>query len=266
MIIDAHAHITTALNKKFGRQSHKRTMQILLEEMQQNQVAHTFVIASFRDGVASPQTKETIELVKDCAQLHVIGTIDLENYVQKDLDALEEHLKKREIIGIKLYLGYQHIYAYDKRCHPIYELCTKYNVPAMFHTGDTFRADGKVRYAHPLAIDDVAVDFPHCKLVIAHVGNPWMETTAEILYKNENVYADISGLVVCDGFHTPDGELAKKRLKELIAYASAKKLIYGTDWPLAKMTDYIEFAESLEIEKADFNYVMSKNARDIFNI
>jgi pantetheine-phosphate adenylyltransferase len=34
--------------------------------------------------------------------------------------------------------------------------------------------------------------------VLAHVGNPWLTDAAEVVYKNVNVWADLSGLVVGD--------------------------------------------------------------------
>ncbi len=265
MIIDAHAHITPKLNAKFSNTPNEKILEILLKEMRDNGVDQTFVIASYRDDVCSPRTQETLELVKNTPQIRVIGTLNIETFKKKDLDALEKLLKARAIIGIKLYLGYQYIYAYDQRVFPIYELCTMYDVPAVFHTGDTFRTDGKLRYSHPLTIDDVAVEFPNLKIVIAHVGNPWVLDCAAVLYKNENVYADISGLVVCNNFDTPDGELVKRRIKELIAYASPNKLIYGTDWPLANMGDYIKFTESLGITGRKMECMMGENALAVFS-
>ena len=38
-----------------------------------------------------------------------------------------------------------------------------------------------------------------CRFVMCHVGNPWMIDAAEVIYKNMNVWADLSGLMVGDG-------------------------------------------------------------------
>lgn len=57
-----------------------------------------------------------------------------------------------------------------------------------------------MRQAHPLLVDDIAVDFPKVKFVLCHLGNPWFQDAAQVLYKNDNVYADISGLTLGD-FH-----------------------------------------------------------------
>ncbi len=47
-------------------------------------------------------------------------------------------------------------------------------------------------------VDDVAVDHPDVRFVLAHFGNPWLVDAAEVVYKNDNVWADLSGLIVGD--------------------------------------------------------------------
>jgi hypothetical protein len=55
-----------------------------------------------------------------------------------------------------------------------------------------------VKFSHPLTIDEVAVDHPDITFVIAHAGNPWIESAAEVAYKNPNVYLDGSAFVIGD--------------------------------------------------------------------
>lgn len=38
---------------------------------------------------------------------------------------------------INMYLGYVHQYAYDENYEPAYDLAEGYDVPVVFHTGDT---------------------------------------------------------------------------------------------------------------------------------
>ena len=84
------------------------------------------------------------------------------------------------------------------RLQVVYELAIEFDVPVMFHSGDTYTPKGKVRFAHPLHIDDVAVDFPDLKIVICHVGNPWIRDCMEVVYKNANV--------LCRFFRTGTGK------------------------------------------------------------
>lgn len=51
-----------------------------------------------------------------CECIDVVSEISIENQLKK----IEENLKKYKTIGIKIYLGYQAIFADDKRLFPVY--------------------------------------------------------------------------------------------------------------------------------------------------
>jgi hypothetical protein len=93
--------------------------------------------------------------------------------------------------------GYPHFGPEDPGYVPYYKLAEKYDLPVIVHTGDNWSTTAKVKYAHPLRMDEVAVDFPHIRFVLAHFGNPWLVDAAEVLFKNvKNVWAHLSGLFV----------------------------------------------------------------------
>lgn len=269
MIIDVHAHIGLLPNSQFA-ESYEKNLKFLLSEMKGAKIDHAFIIAGFKKKSGfNIATKNLIRLIAGHKNLHVIGSIDIFDYGKKDLEELDGYLKKGEIIGIKLYTGYQHFYPADKKCEPVYRLCQKYGAPVIFHSGDTLAGyvkNPKLKYSHPLHIDDVAADWPDLKIVIAHMGNPWLTDCAEVVYKNPNVFADISGLVVGDEFSKSYGKLIKSRIQELVAYVGSNKLMYGTDWPLCPMRSYVRFAKGLELNRADQEKLFYKNALNIFNL
>ncbi|MBT2689160.1 amidohydrolase family protein [Bacillus sp. ISL-47] len=164
------------------------------------------------------------------------------------LNRLEMDLHKPNVVGIKIYLGYYPYYAYDEVYEPVYALAEKYSVPVVFHTGDTYSERGLLKYSHPLAIDEVAVKHRNVNFMMAHFGDPWTLTGAEIIYKNSNVYADLSGLIV-----GTEKELTKRRedrfldhLRHALVFAdSYDKLLFGTDWPLAPIGPYIDLIKGL---------------------
>jgi predicted TIM-barrel fold metal-dependent hydrolase len=137
----------------------------------------------------------------------------------------------------------------------------------MIHCGDTYAKDAKVRMAHPLLVDDVAVDYPDVKFVICHLGNPWFQDTAEVLYKNDNVFADISGLTLGDFSYEFERYLVQ-RVKDMIMYMGdpGKQLMYGSDWPLVRMAPYIKFLESLELPDAAKDNIAWRTAARLFRI
>lgn len=269
MIIDSHAHIAKLPDPKFP-QDFKEVRDLLLKEIKSSKTDHAIVIASSGPGADFASTEQILNLTNGIKNWSVVGSLDITKYTESDLRQLEEWLQQKKIVGFKFALGYQYFYPNDKRCEPIYKLCLKYDVPVIFHTGDTYSPDEKayVKYAHPLGVDEVATDYPNLKIVIAHMGNPWLMDCAEVMYKNSNVYADISGIIIPgQSFSDPYIKVMKQRILDLAAYVgSAKKLLYGTDWPLAPMRDYIKFTKSLGFSREELDYVFYKNAKELFKI
>lgn len=151
-------------------------------------------------------------------------------------------------------------------------MAARYQVPFIFHTGDNYSDVAKVKYAHPLLVDEVAVEHRRVNFVIAHFGNPWITDAAEVLFKNENVWADLSGLLVGDETHfrtlAERGVLRRtvERIKQAIEYVDQpEKFLYGTDWPLAPMRAYRDFVGNMfsdEFHQAIFR----DNAKALFKL
>jgi hypothetical protein len=181
----------------------------------------------------------------------------------------EQALLCPQCAGFKFYLGYQHIYADDPVYHPVYELAARKNATVVFHTGDTANSRGKLRFSHPLTVDDVAVRYPQLRIVMAHFGNPWITDAAEVAKKNPNVYVDLSGLAV----GVPDTEEFRRRyagyaahLETWIAYLDKfDRILYGTDWPLVNMAAYVALIRTF-IPKEEWPRVFYQNALEAFPV
>lgn len=288
MIIDAHTHIAALAASPFAGQAPDYIAQRLVEEMKRAGVARSIVLAHFESGKPSqPDTAKLLRLINGTDCLSAVASIDLSGPVTtttnligrvnaatlESLDQLEVWVRSRAVVGVKLYPGYQSLYPINGRWRWIYEICQIYDIPVIFHSGDTLITEtgARVKYAHPLAIDDVAVEYPTLKIVIAHVGNPWTVDCAELLYRHKNVYADLSGLYI--GPPDPlDGDrdykdLLRRRIRDLVAYASPSRLLFGSDWPLVYQTDYIRFVESLDLgDERMRERVMWRNAAELFRL
>ncbi len=271
MVIDSHVHIGRLHDSPFEKMTLEQVRDALLHEMKSSGVDHALVLPKQGKKMASVDTKLDVilNLTEGIDQLSVIGTVNISEYQKKDLAKIEQLLKDKRIKGIKLYPGYEYFYPSDVRCIPVYKLCLKYGIPVIFHSGDTLSIPGKpakIKYAHPLHIDDVATDFPNLTIIMAHLGNPWLVDAAEVIYKNANVYADVSGLVVGESLNSPYGKLMHSRISELILYAGGDKLLFGTDWPLTRLRNYIQFAKKLPLSKENKYRLFYKNAAQLFKL
>jgi predicted TIM-barrel fold metal-dependent hydrolase len=222
-ILDCHVHLNNYYNefnkpeKKFV--SLEERVSALLESMYNNDVDYSIILSSYKVDTDRPSTYQIIDAIKKHNdKLGLVAGFSIDNHTNEDLKNYRKWLKDGYIKGIKIYCGYEHYYPYDERYQKAYDTCVEYGTPLMIHTGDTFSHTAKIKYSHPLNIDDVAVDNPESNIIMYHLGNPWMIDCQEILYKNRNVYADISGLFV-GNFTWPDETHYIGKIKELLNYA-----------------------------------------------
>lgn len=200
-------------------------------------------------------------------QLYVCAGINAHDLSPRSMEKIERALKHPKAVGIKLYPGYYHFSVNDPIYEEVYELAAHYNLPVVMHSGDTYSERGLLKYSHPLAIDELAVTHRQNIFVIAHLGDPWVKETAEVVRKNPNVYADISGLLVGDVSclsemgHEP---LILNEFRHALMYAASwDKVLFGSDWPLAPIDVYLDFIKRIVPEKHLEN-VLGENALNVF--
>lgn len=264
MVIDVHTHINNYHEDRVV--SLQQCLDNLLHVMEENKVDYSLILTSYKVTEHRPSISQVVHATRDHKNLSVVAGISYLNYRERDLREIADFLKDGLIKGLKLYPGYEPFYPHDKRLQVVYDLATEFDVPVMFHSGDTYTPKGKVRYSHPLHIDDVAVDFPDLKIVICHVGNPWIRDCMEVVYKNRNVYADFSGLVLGD-FSDKFEKYMKGQLEEMILYAGEPEyLLYGTDWPISTMKSYLAFMKQLDLPEDQKELIYWKNAAKLFKI
>ena len=137
-----------------------------------------------------------------------------------------ENIIRLGIRMIKIHPPHQLLYPNDylhgvNELEIIYRAAEANGIPVMFHTGTSIFPGARNKFGDPIYVDDVAVDFPKLKILLAHGGRPlWMETAFFLIRRHANVYLDISGI--------PPKTLLKyfPRLEEI-----APKTLFGTDWP-----------------------------------
>ncbi len=103
----------------------------------------------------------------------------------------------------------------------IYERAQALRLPVMFHTGTSIFPQARNKYAQPIHIDDLIVDFPGLKIILAHGGRPlWTDEAFFLLRRSKNVFLDISSI-------PPQSLLTYfPRLDEI-----ADQTLFGSDWP-----------------------------------
>lgn len=270
-IIDVHVHINhySDLMNIQNVPSLQSRLECLLESMNKNNIDYSLILTSYKVNLCRPSTSDTIKIIDKnnmFKKLGIVASFTINNHDFEKLKKYKIWFKDGLLKGIKIYCGYEYYYPNDKKYQPIYDLCTEYDIPIMIHTGDTYSNKGKLKYSHPLNIDDIAVDNPDLNIVVCHAGNPWMLDCQEVVYKNKNVYADISGFVV-GNFNRFSQKYYKIRIKEMLGYiGKPHRLLFGSDWPISNVNSYLNFVGSLNLDDHTREFLMLKNAQSIFHI
>jgi len=103
----------------------------------------------------------------------------------------------------------------------VYAACQEAGVPVVVHTGTSIFPGARSRLGDPLPVDDVAVDFPELRIVLAHGGRPlWTAAAFFLMRRHPHVWLDVSGI--------PPKRLLESfpRLEEV-----ADRVLFGSDWP-----------------------------------
>lgn len=204
---------------------------------------------------------------------YCVGIDDMTSFFaapEETAQLIRRHLARKECVGVKLYPGYQSFYIYDDRLAPLYEAVVDAGKPVAVHMGLTASEEALLKYSHPLVMDEAATRFRRVSFVMCHFGEPWFTDAAAVLEKNPNVAADLSGIL--EG-KIPDfaAFLQEKRfyierLKGWLAYLGQyDRFMFGTDWPLANLGDYIAFTKEI-IPREHWEEVFCKNAERIYHL
>jgi uncharacterized protein len=135
----------------------------------------------------------------------------------------------------------------------IYRTAEEHGRPVMIHTGTSVFPGARNRFADPMAVDDVAVDFPRLPIVLAHAGRPlFMNTAVFLARRHANVHLDLSGI--------PPRKLLEylPRLEEV-----ADRCLWGTDFPspgIRSMRSNVEDFLSLPLPDETKRKILFDNA------
>lgn len=166
--------------------------------------------------------------------------------------------------GFKFHGIAQNAHPADRMGYPIYEVIAEYGLPAIFHTGHSGMGTGmrggggmRLKYGQPMLIDDVAVDFPDMKIILAHPSWPWVDESLSMALHKTNVFIDLSGW-------SP-----KYFPKQVIQYANTQlkhKMLFGTDFPLIHPDKWMAAAAEVGFREEVMPLIMKENAAKVLGL
>lgn len=289
LLVDVHLHLVSSrLSRRSASTPPPPPFDLLLQpggaERLGKQVTEELRAARVEHALCMPTAivsdddplgiKPTVGQMNNVAgvKLHPVGAVHPERFDEAHLERVDEELSRGRVKALKTYLGYFHYPATHPGYRPYFRLAAKHNVPVIFHTGDTYSPTAKVKFAHPLQVDEIAVDFPDTQFVLAHFGNPWILDAAQVVYKNKNVWVDLSAILIGDASTflamKQHGTLERtgQRLREGIEYSEApERFMFGSDWPLSSIAAYRDFVAEL-FPREHLPGVLHDNAVRLFRL
>ena len=271
--VDVHLHLSRwwrDLPRTGYRADLDFTVPGLLAEMDRSGIEHGLVIqlfeaSSVREGLA--EARQNVATSR--GRLHPITTVDPTLGEAEVRAALELWDAEPDLAGIKLYPGYRAFYPHDRRLDPVYEYAHRRTIPILIHQGDTLDGIGLVKFSRPLEVDEVAGRYRDVRFVLCHLGNPWIGEGAEMVYKNENVYADTSGLLPHPSAPYFDRAIVQARQEiynALVTVGHPDRILYGSDWPLEELSVAVSLIDRLDLPAADREAILGGNARRLFHL
>ena len=75
----------------------------------------------------------------------------------------------------------------------IYQTAEDLGMPVLVHTGTSIFPGARCKYGNPMELDDVAIDFPELRLIMAHGGRPlYMAEAFFVLRRHKHMLLDLS--------------------------------------------------------------------------
>ena len=160
--------------------------------------------------------------------------------------------------GFKFHPTCQGFFPNDRMAYKLYEVIAENKLPAIFHSGHSgigtgMRGGGgmRLKYSNPIHVDDVAVDFPDMKIIIAHPSWPWQDEALSVCLHKPNVYIDLSGW--SPKYFPP----------QLVQYANSqlkKKILFGSDFPLIPPDRWIKDFKEAAFKPEVHDLILKYNA------
>lgn len=270
MIIDFHIHLGKRENwhpwvADFWKQFHPKPERI--DELMEPQRLEEFLRGEEVDyavclAEVNPLTTGTVTTEYVAEFCHgsnsLIPFASLNPYTMVNpAETLEFYVKELGCKGLKLLPSYQWFYPNESKIYPVYDRAQKLGIPVMVHTGSSVFRGHRLKYADPIYLDDVAVDFPELTIILVHSGRGlWYDKAFFLAQLHDNVYLEIAGL--------PPQNLLNyfPRLEKL-----AQKVLFGSDWPgCPGIKKNIETIRQLSLSQEAKRMILGENAARILGL
>jgi predicted TIM-barrel fold metal-dependent hydrolase len=234
-----------AAARYFGEDAKPTVEEVAAYDRQRNMAAVVFAVdAITQTGRAAVPNDEVAEVAAANSDVLIpFGSVDPRR--EDAVDEVRRLIAEHNVRGFKFHPNIQAFFPNDEAFYPLYQAIQEAGVPALFHTGHSGIGTGlpggggiRLKYSNPMYVDDVAVDFPELKIVLAHPSFPWQDEAISVALHKRQVYIDLSGW--SPKYFPP----------QLVRYANTQlrdRVLFGSDFPMITPDRWLK-----DFEQADF--------------
>lgn len=234
--IDCHTHlINRAVRDRYFRQT-----------------AGYAIVMQFVDRL-KPEGEDCIAAVTEDPRLALCAAIDLTRPIPEQLQNLQEHLDEWKIVGLKVYLTYQHGRADAPGLDPLYRFAERNWLSVTFHTGLTslvLPSDDDMEGSRAVYAARAAERYPGVNIILSHMDDPRFDECIALVSSHENLFTDFSGAYEDGTEEASDIPAAAAKFRRAISRGSNmnRKILYGTDYcPPLNMAGTQEYEDTVNL-------------------
>lgn len=278
--IDVHAHLSTKemMGDSLGKynEAMQKYYKFEMKYQSSEEMAQDFIKADVKaflmgwdaetaSGMPKFKNDMLADIVKKFPDAFLGGFAGVDPWKgEMAVAEIERASKKLGLIGVKFQAAVQGFFPNDQRFYPLWETCQALGLPVQFHSGTTGIGAGlpggmgiKLKYCHPMCIDDVAADFPNLTIIACHPSWPWQEEMIAVLNHKANVYNELSGW---------SPKYFSESLKREIGGRLQDKFMFGSDYPALTHERLFADWEKSGFKPEVLDKVYLKNAKRILKL
>ena len=262
MTIPFNFDVVEPLSKSLGLQAAKsgknKSVDEMMAEMKAAGIVKAIIVGRQSPQFGSVKNDETADLVsKYPRKLLGIGGIH-PLPIENAIDEIERCIKKLKFAGIALEPGAASppMYPNDKSIYPIYYTCQQYDIP-IYITVSGF-VGPNIGFSDPKFIDQVAVDFPKLKIIVAHAAYPHLHTMLYSAMLRPNIY-------LLPDLYLPNMPGGNEYVVAANLFLE-DRLIFGSAYPIASFDSILDGYRKMPFKKKVLEKVLYHNAAKLFKI
>jgi uncharacterized protein len=184
-----------------------------------------------------PGDHEAVAAAAQAFPQRIIGYIMLDPTQPDAGEMLRQGVQRQGLKGLTLFPAMHHFHASDERLYPLYQAATELAIPVFMHFGvlkvsirDKLGLPNvfDLRYADPIDLHQVAIEFPRTNFIIPHFGCGYFREVLMLGAQAPNVYVDTSSSNTWLTYMPSQLDL-KSVFDKTLQVFGPQRILFGTD-------------------------------------